>query len=251
MLNEKILEVEIDYDEQKIYLIYQGEKTDIISFEVNPYHAQNYYLNIAFERIDLCFAKRIFDEVARKLGRPLQVMISSEEVNKIALLDVAGFQCKRKCYEVEAQRPDYVGENSECEILYSHMGEEAYEKCRELMLNRYIMTHAGINPWTGSSEEFFKELPDCVGYICADGELSCFAFLEDEEIAYVYGKNVQEFRKFSQALVSEMFRKYEFITFEADDCDDMAMELKSLFVNQSEESFDTYICTGNRKCVKL
>ena len=237
--------MEIDYDKRKIYLIYQGEKTDIISFEVNPYHAENYYLNIAFERIDLRFAKRIFEEVARKLGRPLQVMLYSEEVNKIALLDAAGFQCKRKCYEVEAQRQDYVGENSKCEILYSCKDEELYKKCCELMLNRYIVTHKDINPWTGSREECFAELPDCVACFCENGKLLCFAFVEDEEIAYVYGENVEEFCRFSQALIPEMFRKYENITFEADDCDEVAMELKGLFANQSEESFDTYICTGN------
>lgn len=38
-----------------------------------------------------------------------------------------------------------------------------------------------------------------------------------------------------------MFGKYESIIFEADDCDGLAMELKSMFINQDEESFDTYI----------
>ena len=65
--------------------------------------------------------------------------------------------------------------------------------------------------------------------------------LEDAEIAYVYGESLQEFRAFAKALIAEMFDTYETITFEADDCDEFAMGLRSMFANRGEESFDTYI----------
>ena len=212
-----------------------------IKLEINPLHNSNYYLRMDLEGIDRSNAGKIFEKIAQGLDKPLQVMISSEEVSKIAVLEAAGFQCKRRCYEVEAQKQDYIGEDFEAEILYSDMGGEVYGQCCELMLNRYIMTHEGVSPWTGSKEEFFAELPERVAYFVTAGKVSCFAFIEEKEIAYVYGESVQEFRIFAQVLIPELFKEYETITFEADDCDDMAMELKSLFINQEEESFDTYI----------
>jgi len=62
-----------------------------------------------------------------------------------------------------------------------------------------------------------------------------------EELSQSLDKPLQVFHKFAQVLVTEMLQKYEVITFEADDCDEIAMELKRMFINQSEESFDTYI----------
>lgn len=214
-----------------------------LNFKVktNPLHNANYYLDTDFTGLDVTNAKKIFEEFAQSLDKPLQVMLSSEEVENIEILKVAGFTCKRKCYEVEAGKQDYIGDKVEGKLLYSFAGEESYEQCRELMLDRYILTHRNINPWTGTKEEFFSELPECVVYFCMDGKLASFAFVEDDEIAYVWGDNVQVFHKFAQVLVSEMFQKYEVITFEADDCDEIAMELKGMFINQREESFDTYI----------
>lgn len=212
-----------------------------IKVKINPLHNENYYLDIDFAGLDVVDAKKIFEEIAQNLNKPLQVMISSEEAEKIEILKAAGFICKRKCYELEAGKQDYIGANVEGKLLYSFVGEESYEQCRELMLNRYILTHRNINPWTGTEGEFFDELPECVVYFCMDGKLASFAFVEDDEIAYVWGENVQVFHEFAQMLVTDLFQKYEVITFEADDCDEIAMELKCMFINQSEESFDTYI----------
>lgn len=128
-----------------------------LNFKVktNPLHNVNYYLDIDFTGLDVTNAKKIFEELAQSLDKPLQVMISSEEAEKIEILKAAGFTCKRKCYEVEAGKQDYIDDNVEGELWYSFVGEESYEQCCELMLNRYILTHRNINPWTGTKEEFF------------------------------------------------------------------------------------------------
>ena len=212
-----------------------------IKVKINPLHNANYYLDVNFEGINIENAKEVFEKFAKDLDKPVQIMLSSGETERIAILKAAGFVCKRKCYEVEAQEQDYIGGKGEGEVQYSHAGEVVYEQCRERMLNRYILTHKDINPWSGSKEEFWAELPKCVAYFCTDGNLTGFAFVEDEEIAYVYGENVQEFRAFAKVLIAEMFGKYDSITFEADDCDEFAMALKRMFTNQDEESFDTYI----------
>lgn len=212
-----------------------------IKVKINPFHNANYYLDVNFDGINIESAKEVFEKFAKDLDKPLQIMISSEETEKIEILKAAGFVCKRKCYEVEAKEQDYISGKGEGEVQYSHAGEVVYEQCCERMLDRYILTHKDINPWSGSKEDFYAELPGCVAYFCVDGKQICFAFVEDEEIAYVYGENMQEFRAFAKVLIAEMFGKYDSITFEADDCDKVAMELKSMFANQDEESFDTYI----------
>lgn len=117
-----------------------------IKVKINPRHSANYYLDVNFEGINIENAKEVFGKFAKDLDKPVQIMLSSGETERIAILKAADFVCKRKCYEVEAQEQDYIG---------------------------------------GKGEDS--------------------------------------------------------ITFEADDCDDMAMELKSLFTNQDEKSFDTYI----------
>lgn len=212
-----------------------------IKVKINPLHNANYYLDVNFDGINMENAKELFDEFAKDLDKPLQIMLSSEDDEKIELLKAAGFVCKRKCYEVEAKEQDYVGGKGEGKVQYSHIGETVYEQCCERMLDRYLLTHKDINPWSGSEEEFWAELPECVAYFCMDENLTSFAFVEEEEIAYVCGENLQEFRMFAKVLIAEMFGKYETITFEADDCDEFAMELKRMFINQGEESFDTYI----------
>lgn len=212
-----------------------------IKAKINPRHNANYYLDINFEGINIENAKELFDEFAKDLDKPLQIMLSSEETEKIEILKAAGFVCKRKCYEVEAQEQDYIGGSGEGKVQYAHAGEVMYEQCCERMLERYISTHRAINPWSGSKEDFCAELPESVTYFCMDEEPTSFAFVEEEEIAYVHGEDLQEFRAFAKVLIAEMFDKYETITFEADDCDKFAMELRSMFTNQDEESFDTYI----------
>lgn len=212
-----------------------------IKVKTNPLHSANYYLDIDFTGFDVADAKMKIEEIAQNLDKPLQIMISSEEVEKTEILKATGFICKRKCYEVEAKKQDYIDNYVEGELVYSFAGDAMFEKCRELMLNRYILTHKNVNPWTGTKEEFFSELPESVAYFCIDGKIAGFAFVEDDEIAYVCGEDMQAFRIFAQMLVTELFQKYDVITFEADDCDEIAMELKNMFINQSEESFDTYI----------
>lgn len=234
-------DTEFNFDGQSITVFIKKENAGTIRWSINPYHNRNYYLDIDFVLLNFAETKELFQEIACKLKKPLQVMLSSAEKEKVAFLESAGFVCKRKCYETEAEQQEYIGQICEREIQYAYAGQDIYKQCCELMLNRYRLLHKAINPWTGSREDFFKELPDCVAYTCIGGEVSCFAFIEDAEIAYVYGRNISEFRLFAQALVTELFKKNEEITFESDDCDEMAMELKQLFKNQSEESYNTYV----------
>ena len=49
----------------------------------------------------------------------------------------------------------------------------------------------------------------------------------------------------SQIIIDNIFEKYENIYFEADDCDEFAMELKKLFNIADDVTWDIYIYKGN------
>lgn len=233
--------VEVKFGERSAEFFTSDKKIGTISFKSNPYHAQHCYLELDFENYDLMNVKLIFDILATKIKKPLQAMISSDAKDTIAFLKEAGFVCKRKCYEIEAQKKDYIGREKEAQLFVAQSGESIYEKCCAMMLDRYISTHNAISPWTGTTTDFYNNLPDRVLYCMRNGEVESFAFVDENEIAYVCGIDVKAFHAFAESLLIKMFKEYESIIFEADDCDEYAMELKALFINQSNGSFDTYI----------
>ena len=92
-------EIELEFNEQLITVFYKKEKAGTIHWSINPYHNRNYYLDIDFALLNFAKAKELFKEIASELKKPLQVMLSSAEKEKVAFLESAGFVCKRKCYE--------------------------------------------------------------------------------------------------------------------------------------------------------
>ena len=233
-----------------IKVVFNDDKLDIyiddtyignIIYSINFYHKEHYYLKLQLQQYDTGTAKELFDLISQKLDKPLQIMVSSEEKDVISFIQEAGFNCKRKCYEVEATIQDYIGNKSKETLSFASVGDALYENCCEIIFDRYISTHKGINPWTGTKEEFFTLLPKTAFYEMDDDTIRNLVFVEDNEIAYVYGEDINIFVAFMQKLIIEMFEQNEMILFEADDCDEYAMELKKLFINQSKESFDTYI----------
>lgn len=78
---------------------------------------------------------------------------------------------------------------------------------------------------------------------CFESEVSDFAFLEGNEIAYLGSADIGSFRDFAVNLVLSLFEAHRTLVFESDDCDPLAMGLRSLFKNQRDSSFDTYIFT--------
>lgn len=233
--------VEVILGEQVAVVLVEDKQIGKIGLKTNPCHNEHCYLDLEFECYDLIHSKFIFDTLWKKIKKPLQVMLSSSEMDIISFLSAAGFSCKRKCYEVEASIEDYIGGEVEYQVFCAKEGQGIYEQCREMMLERYISTHKVISPWTGTKDDFYSALPKIVYYDMVHGKVSNFAFVEEDEIAYVYGTDKKGFGIFAEALLTKLFRQFEVITFEADDCDEYAMELKALFVNQFGESFDTYI----------
>lgn len=224
------------------YIVYQNERR-IGSLQLydNPHHMRNCYVKLEMDELDAEISAELFEELRRIAGRPLQVVADSDNAELIAFLLAGGFVCRRKCYEVEAGIEDYIGGQADVSLEYCRVDEPDYEQACRMLFAHYTETHKAVNPWTADFETFCGELPEDV--ICSkqDDEIVSLAFVEENEIAYVCGTDEKCFADFARGLVSAMFEKYETICFESDDCDWAAMQLRALFKNLEETSYDTYV----------
>lgn len=216
-----------------------------VAVSANPYHNQHFYLNLELEQYDPVMAKELFSLLRKELGRPLQVMLSSQK-NRHDFLTAGGFVRRRRCYELEVSASDLIAPlHPSVELHTVTRGSIQYAACCALLYAYYRMTHAAVSPLTVSKEIFCAALPDTVMCCIANGTPIHHAFVEPEdagyEIAYAGTTEPSSFSAFAQALVYDLFQKGGSITMECDDCDPAAMCVKSLFRTSPNESYDTYI----------
>ncbi|MBY4986087.1 GNAT family acetyltransferase [Streptococcus suis] len=229
--------LDISYQANTFHISHQGRPLGKIHSYQNPYHQTNAYLRLDLADYDCTIAEQLFQSLQTFLGeKPLQVMLSSAEQEKIYFLTAAGFVCKRKCYEFEVTKQDYLSQTVTTDLITAPKGTAPYQIACQQIFDHYQIVHQDINPWTASQEEFEKDLPDLV---YTDSE-NC-AFVENNEIAYVCGKDEQSFDSFIQVVICQLFEQYEQISFEVDDCDSIAMHLADHFRFPNKPSWDTYI----------
>lgn len=224
-------------------------KNDIVAIEglgalecgVNRFHSGHIYLRPRLERYDLAQSGPLFEELARRLGKPLQVMCGSGEKALIEFLERGGFVLRRRCFECEADRAVLDGAMvPPIPLLRCGTGEHAYEICCRLLYEKYKRDHAAVNPLTAALEEFSGGLPETVLCEEREGEIVHFAFVEGNELAYM-GGGEQGFGRFVLAASALLLEEYESICFEADDCDRTAMAAKALLCPEATESWHTYV----------
>lgn len=224
------------------YHVYDdGHPLGFIELYDNPQHTANCYIKMELNSWDPCISEALFRRFREIAGRPLQVMVDTSNVAITDFLTAGGFVCKRTCYEVEACVSDYVGSVLDTELRYCSVGDQDYEFFCRRMFHHYLETHKAINPWTADDATFCAKLPKTAIYAKTDDSMFSVAFVENNEIAYVCSSSQEHFRLFAQDLISSLFAKHERIFFECDDCDWVAMILKSLFINQKSTGFCTYI----------
>ncbi|HFI0567518.1 TPA: GNAT family acetyltransferase [Streptococcus suis] len=229
--------LDISYQANTFHISYRGRPLGKIHNYQNPYHQTNIYLRLDLVDFDCTIAEQLFQSLQTSLGeKPLQVMLSSAEQEKIHFLTAAGFVCKRKCYEFEVSKQDYLSQTGTTNPNIAHKSTSPYQIACQQIFDHYQTVHQDINPWTASQEDFEKDLPDLV-YT----ESENWAFVENIEIAYVCGKDEQSFDSFIQAVIGSLFEQYEQISFEADDCDPIAMRLADHFRFPNKPSWDTYL----------
>ena len=230
------------------YIVYQDERRiSSLCLYDNPHHMRNCYVKLEVDELNTEISAELFQELRKIAGRPLQVMVDSDDSELIAFLLSGGFTCRRKCYEVEAGLEDYIGGQANVLLEPFHIGEADYEQACRMLFEHYTETHKAVNPWTADYETFCGKLPEEVVCYKQGGEIVSLAFVEGNEIAYVCGADEECFAEFARSLVCAMLNKYETLCFESDDCDRAAMSLRSLFQNQEEISYDTYVYDNGGK----
>ena len=219
-----------------------GESIGYVSVSRNSFHALNRYLELELAQYDPANAKELFTLLRLELSHPLQVMLYAHEYEKRGFLVSGGFQRKRRCYELEVGEKDLAAPIEESILLHeSGRGDSLYKDCCELLYKCYADVHKAVNPLTADMESFCRVLPNRVLFYQENGEIIHFAFVEENEIAYIGTARQSDFHCFAQTLLSKMLAQYDSVSFECDDCDPAAMELRALFQTAGTNSYDTYI----------
>ncbi|MBF0788038.1 MULTISPECIES: GNAT family acetyltransferase [unclassified Streptococcus] len=234
-------QLQVEFDHQRVMVYFRHQSIGTIELAENPYHQQHTYLTFHLTVYDNSLAAPLFQLIHNHTKKPLQVMLSSTNQILISFLEAGGFRCKRICYEMAVSTQDYLGEPIPASFQTAERTSQKYQTCSRLLLHYYIESHKAISPFTGIEEDFFKTFPETVYYQSGSKGIENLAFIEDNEIAYVWGDNEASLRSFLNQIVPYLFQQYTEIHFEADDVDTCAMTLKSLFKEQTDEHWDTYI----------
>lgn len=206
----------------------------------NPFHNVNVY--IGFDDDDMRDVNLDPFKVLYETYRaPLQVMLDSGDIEKRKFIQKWGFRKARTCYSLEVSKEDMLDANHKnIDIKLAKEGDEAYERLAKVYYDYYKKTHEAINPLTVDFDEFKGVLTDTVYYNddASDVEL---AFVEENEIAYVYVSSLTNADSFYASVCEKLFAKYDKIFFEADDVDESAIELKNMFNDGVDEITETWI----------
>lgn len=231
----------IEKSDDKHDVYHNGELIGTVMLFHNPHHMNNCYVRLEMNRLDTELSAELFGMLKEIAGCQLQVMVKSDNVKMTSFLTAGGFVCKRKCYEAEVRITDYAGEIKKAPLCRSTAGKPEYEQSCRQMYEYYEASHEKINPLTADFKTFYKKLPQTGLYEKSETEIIHAAFVAGNEIAYVCSRDSEHFKEFAQCLVTLMLSQYETICFESDNCDWAAMELRGLFQNSDETSYDTYV----------
>lgn len=231
-------EITITQGHRYYQLVCDGKMIICLDAYKNRYHGKNTYIQPYFLAETSCPMKYIFSFLKNYFASPLQCMLPSDD-KRIRFLISGGFIRVRRCFEREFTKADLIinATTPEAIATYTPADQEYSIACR-LLYETYAKNHVNINPLTVEFEEFASDLPQMV---CgsASGVRNGFAFIEENEICYVGGHGNS--KTFFVSLLNKIFSEYQYVQFEADDVDKDAMQLKNLFHDNCEDSFDTYI----------
>lgn len=217
----------------------------MISIKKNHFHKKNIYIDF-----DLDDMKNINIDTFRKISEenhaPLQMMIDHEETDKRDFIKYNGFKRMRVCYGMSVRKSDMPTKSiAKLDLFHAKEGEAIYDELAKIYFEYYKKTHESINPLSVDFDEFKNILTKDVYYNEEDG--MALAFVEDNEIAYVYASDLAKADEFFYSLCEKLFNDYEEIFFEADDVDESAMRLKIIFSGGVDEITETWIYKLNDK----
>ncbi len=211
----------------------------MISIKKNHFHKKNIYID--FDLDDMKNINRdSFKAISEENHAPLQMMIDHEETDKRDFIKNNGFKRMRVCYGMSVRKSDMLKKCiAKLDLFHAKEGETIYDELAKIYFDYYKKTHKSINPLSVDFDEFKNILTKDVYYNDEDG--IALAFVEDNELAYVYASDLDKADDFFKSLCEKLFNNYEEIFFEADDVDASAMQLKNIFSGGVDEITETWI----------
>lgn len=228
-------------DIRVVDVYYNFKYLGLIECYHNQFHNNNCYINLKLHEYNKEIATELFKTFKELIGEPLQVMVESNKKEIIDFIIAGKFLLKRKCCELDATKEDLnVPLKSNASLKNFSIGSYEYNECVNLIYSHYKIEHEKINPLTVNIKEFSKILPDRVFCLIENGSVKDYAFFKGNEIAYFGSVEVKEIDFFLNSLVDSLFKKFDNIVFESDDCSPAGMALRSMF-KHDDESYNTYI----------
>ena len=230
--------------DSKYEVFSNGQSIGTIALSRNSFHAGNLYLQLDFGTYDVGLGTDIFKQLWREQvnEKCFQIMCVSSKTELVRFIESAGFLCKRRCFECEVLENEWKQEPKFfAEIQQYEAGDAEYEKACELLYQQYAAKHEAVNPLTASFGTFVEILPKKIYAEISENQIQNFAFVEENEIAYVGSVNKETYATFLASVVKHLFSKYDTIFFEADATDPEATQLREMFDTDEEDSYNTYI----------
>ncbi|VEU79935.1 hypothetical protein [Haploplasma axanthum] len=236
MIEEKFKKFDKNNDYYGIYD--QDLLLDIFYLYNNSFHLENKYLSFNFKN---SYKENIFEDIKNIAKKPLQVMLYSTD-ERVKELKENGFINMRKCYEAEFSLKDLEeNEFKDVRINKTTKNTEKGNIISRLAYEHYKITHSSINPLTATFEQFKQTLPGNIYYEEVNNEVINYTFIEENEICYFGTTKEETFKNFIYQIMLKKINDYKEVFFEADNTDQLAMILLSLFKNKKIDTFDTYI----------
>lgn len=234
--------IKIHFEDNQIKVFRKHQAIGFITYHMNPFHKNNVYLDLHLKEYNLEDSQEIFREIQQHFSKPLQSMLYENETDKVCFLKHSGFELKRKCFEYKVfQKNLKILSCSNFKLdKITHLDAE-YKYCIENLYDKYQENHKTISPLTATIEEFGRDLPKEVYVQKDNNEIMHYAFVEQNEIAYIGSTNFNRLDEFIVKLIDVIFEEYDSIEFEVDDNDVEMNLLKNCFDIKEVLSYDTYI----------
>ena len=169
-----------------------GNCLGIVHLTQNPFHCAHRNLTLELQDWDEIIAPAVISLLRRQCPEPLKYMVDSTEQQQIRFLRAGGFRLARRCFVREFPRHQCKSPPAaRLSLSRTHRGQPHWERCGALLLQKYIRQHESISPLTATRTQFFEALPETVLYFESSGEIRHFAFVEDNEIAYLWSADAE------------------------------------------------------------
>ena len=252
---------EIGNSKHSLLLIENKNIIGVVSIWVNTIHPYREYTSIYIDKDERCngFAKMLFYELENRYQlKKFQTALDSNNSSAVIFARKCGFQLTRKsyCYDVTEKALKTLNHTISGEIVsFEKISGNQLKLAIAIQYEDYKLNHQVVNPlskdislqrWNKyvledlvmeSSYVFIKNDDICAYLLCYGADE------ESIEVGYAGNRcsNIRDFEGFLYESMVLLFKSYNQIELEIDDCDKSANILRQLFSYKSDVSWDTYI----------